>query len=124
MANFINEACSTGGVKPSDSLLFNCEVNGAVLLRVELPTGDQEIISLGDTVADVALPIGFTAMSLDITVIDESTRNFNLTLSIDRASRLEGGSITCDNSTSESANRAMAECPIISGKLSSLSLLH
>ena len=114
MATFINEACATGGVKPSEPLLFNCEVNGAVLLRVGLPTGDQEVISVGDTPSDVGLPTGFTAVSLDITEIDDSTRNFNLTLSIDRAFRLEGGNITCDNTTS--VNTAMDECLI--GKLS------
>ena len=78
-----------------------------------LPTGDQEVISSGDTAADVALPSGFTAVSLDITVVDESTRNFNLTLSIDSASRLEGGNITCDDTTPGKV--AKAGCPI--GKL-------
>ena len=122
MANFINEACATGGVKPSEPLLFNCEVNETVLLRVVLPTG-QEIISVGDTAESVNLPTGFTAEFLNITEIDDSTRNFNLTLSIDRAFRLEGGTITCDNTTS--LNRAMDECLI--GKLgppSNCSLLH
>ena len=123
VANFINEACATGGVKPSDPLLFTCEVNGTVLLRVVLPTGDQEIISVGDTVDDVALPDGFTAVSLDTTIIDDSTRNFNLTLSIDRAFHLEGGNITCDDTTPRKI--AMAGCLI--GKLSpptNCSLLH
>ena len=112
-AYFTNEACATGGVKPSDPLLFTCEIYGVVLLRVVLPTGDQEIISVGDTVTDVDLPIGFTAVSLDITVIDDSTRNFNLTLSIDRAFHLNGDNIKCDDTTS--ANEAMAGCLI--GKL-------
>ena len=115
VANFLNEACATGGVKPSDPLLFTCEVNGVVLLRVVLPTGDQEIISVGDNVADVNLSVGFTAVSLDITVIDGSTRNFNLTLSISSASLLAGGEIICDDSTP--SNEANATCPII-GKLS------
>ena len=109
-------------MKPSDPLLFNCEVNGTVLLRVVLPTG-QEIISVGDAVADVDLPTGFTAVSLDITEIDDFTRNFNLTLSIDRASRLGNGEIICDDTTS--VNKAMAGCPI--GKLrppANCSLLH
>ena len=97
-------------MKPSEPLLFTCEVNGAVLLRVTLPTGDQEIISVGDTPADVDLPAGFTAESLNIIEIDESTRNFNLTLSIDSASLLEGGEIKCDNTTS--TNSAMDGCPI------------
>ena len=117
MANFLNEVCTTGGVKPSDPLLFTCEVNGVILLRVVLPTGDQEIISLGDTADDVDLPTGFTAESLDITEIDDSTRNFNLTLSIDSASLLAGGEIICDDTTA--SNKANATCPIIIGKLSS-----
>ena len=116
MANFSNEACATGGVKLSDPLLFTCEVNGAVLLRVVLPTGDQEIISVGDTAADVSLPDGFTAMSLNIAEIDASTRNFSIKLSIENAFLLNGGEIKCDNTTSK--NEAKAKCPII-GKLSS-----
>ena len=116
MAYFTNEACVTGGVKPSDLLSFTCEVNGVMLLRVVLPTGDQEIISIGDTAADVALPTGFTAVSLDIREIDDSTRNFSLALSIDGASRLEGGNITCDDTTP--GKKAGAGCLII-GKLSS-----
>ena len=100
-------------MKQTDTLLFTCEVYEAVLLRVVLPTGDQEIISVGDTVTDVALPTGFTAVSLDITEIDDSTRNFNLTLSIDRASHLKGGNIKCDDTTP--TNIAMAGCLL--GKL-------
>ena len=111
MANFTNKECTTGGVKPSDPLVFTCEVYGAVLLRVILSTGEQEIISLGDTADIVALPEGFTAVSLDITEIDDSTRNFHLTLSIDNATLLEdGNNITCDDTTS--FRRAMAICPI------------
>ena len=110
MANFINEACTTDGVRPTDPLLFTCEIYGVILLRVLLPTGVQETISVGDTAADVVLPAGFTAVSLDITEIAVATRNFNLTLSIDRASRLEGGNITCDDTTPGKA--AEAGCPI------------
>ena len=115
MANFTNKECATGGVRPFEPLLFTCEVNGAVLLRVMLPAGDQEIISVGDTPADVALPMGFTAVSLDITEIDNSTRNFKLTLSIESASLLNGGEITCDNTTSR--NQAKAKCRINMSKL-------
>ena len=110
VANFSNEACATGGVKPSDPLLFTCEVNGVVLLRVVLPTGDQEIISVGDTAADVALPAGFTAVSLNITEIHGFIRNFTLTISIRSASLLNGGEIRCDDTTA--TNTAMAGCPI------------
>ena len=114
VAKFTNDACAAGGVKPTDPLQFICKIFGTVLLLVRLPTGDQEVISVGDTVADVALPTGFTAVFLDITEIDESRRNFNLTLSIANASLLDGGEIICDDTTSRKA--AMARCPII-GKL-------
>ena len=111
VANFSNEACTTGGVKPSEPLLFTCKVYGAALLRVVIPTGDQKIISAVNTTADVALPAGFTAVSLNITEIDEYTRNFELTLSIDSASLLNGSEIKCDNTTS--TNEAKAKCPVI-----------
>ena len=114
VANFSNEECATSGVKPCESLLFTCEVYGVVLLRVELPTGDQEIISVGDTEADVALPMGITAVSLDIIEINVATRHFKLTLSIDSASLLNGSEITCDNTTAR--KEAKAKCPINTSK--------
>ena len=113
MAKFTNEACVTDGVRPSDPLLFTCKIYDTVLLRVVLPTGEQEIISFGDTPADVDLPSGFTAVSLSITKIDSSRKNFHLTLSIDSAYRLKGGEITCDDTSSQSVR---AGCPII-GKI-------
>ena len=113
MAKFKNEACTADGVKSSEPLFFICTIYEAFLLRVVLPTDDQETITLGDTFANLDLPPGFTALSLDITEIDESKRNFNLTLSVDSASRLKDGYITCDDSTS--LKRAKAKCPI--GKL-------
>ena len=112
MAKFINVACSTDGVKPTDPLLFTCKIYGVSFLRVVLPTGDQEIITVGDTVDDVVLPTGFTAVSLVITEIEDFRSNFNITLSIDRAYRLEGGEIRCDGTL---RNVAKAGCPI--GKL-------
>ena len=99
MAKFENTSCTTTGVEQSDRLLFTCTMYAAVLLRVVLPTGEQEIISSGDTVANVNLPPGFNVESLDITEIDDTRRNFNLTLSIDSASHLKSGNITCDNTT-------------------------
>ena len=117
VASFTNAACATGGVHPTDPLLFTCELYGTALLRLLLPTGDMEVVSVGDTAADIALPTGFTAVSLDIAEVDESTRNFNITISISSASLLEGGEITCDDTTSR--NQASASCPIIS-KLNSL----
>ena len=116
-ARFTNESCTTGGVQPNDPLLFTCQLYRAILLRVVLPSGGHEIISIGDTVADVALPSGFDAVSLTITETD-NFRNFDLTLSISTASLLEGGEITCDDTTP--INQAGARCPII-GKFKLLS---
>ena len=113
VATFTNVACEAGGVRPTDPLLFICKIYGAFLLRVQLPNNEQEIISLGDKVDDIILPTGFTAVSIDITEIDQFTRNFTLTISIDRASRLEGGNITCDDTTPR--KKATAGCII--GKL-------
>ena len=118
MASFTNEACAMGGVKPTEPLLFTCEVNGVILLRVLLPTGEQENVTVGDTADDIFLPTGFTAVFLNITEIEGTTRNINLIISIANASLLGGGEITCDDTTSK--NRANASCPII-GKLNSLS---
>ena len=118
VASFTNEACATGGVNPTDPLLFTCEVYEAILLQIVLPTGDIEIVSVADTAGDISLPTGFTAVSLNITEIDNYKRNFHLTISIANAFLLGGGEITCDDTTSR--NQASARCPII-GKLNSLS---
>ena len=107
---FNDSRCAAGGVCSTDSVFITCELKEVVLIRVVLPTGDQEIISVGDTAAGVDLPAGFTAVSLVITEIDDSTRNFNLTLSIANASLLNGGNITCDDTTPR--NIAMAGCPV------------
>ena len=108
MAKFTTEPCEAGGVKPSDPLLFICKIYGASFLRVQLPNNKQEIVYLGQKVDDIILPTGFEAVSIDITEIDQSTRNFSLTISIDRASRLECGNITCDDTTSN--KKATAGC--------------
>ena len=115
VAHFSNNTCTPDGANPADPLLFTCKVYEVVLLRVVLPTGDQEIISVGDTATDVALPDGFTVESLDIKEIDDFSRNFTLTLFITNASLLNDGGIMCDDTTTK--KQAMAGCP--TGKLSS-----
>ena len=110
MATFTNVACEAGGVKSSDPLLFICKIYGALLLRVQLPNNEHKIISVGDEVDDIILPTGFTAVSIDITEIDQFTRNFTLTIFIDRAFRLDGNNITCDDTTPR--KKATAGCII------------
>ena len=78
-----------------------------------LPNGHQEPIAPGDTTESVALPDGFSAVSLSIlsgTGSDGYTRHYTLKLSITNASLLDGGKIICDNTSS----RVMvtAGCPV------------
>ena len=83
------------------------------LLSVVLPTGDQETIAVGDTAADVALPLGFIAISLNITTLNISTRNYSLTIAIImNASLLNGGATGCNGGYI--SNVVMARCPLAS----------
>ena len=111
MAHFNDLRCTSGSVCATDPLLFTCELNGVILLRVVLPTGDYEHISLGDTAADVhLLPAGFSAESLHITKINDDIKNISLTLSIANASLLNCSEIICDDTTQ--TNVVMAGCPV------------
>ena len=94
----------------TEPLSFTCELINVFVLRIVLPNGDGEPISVGDTASDVALPDGFSAESLNIVEIDGSTRNFFLKLSIANASLLDGGEIICDDTSS--MNKVMAGCPV------------
>ena len=53
------------------------------------------VIEILYTDADVVLPTGFTAVSLDIVELDFYRRNISLTLSIANTSLLDGGEIIC-----------------------------
>ena len=122
MASFSDDRCDADGVCPSDPLTFTCEINRALSLRVELPNGYDDTVTLGNGPEDVYLPGGFTAVTLSITEIDNSSRDFVLTLSIANASLLAGGEIRCDDTTDD--NVAMAGCPILGKSYNRLCSRH
>ena len=113
MASFSDDRCGADGVCSSDPLTFTCEINGVAVLQVVLPISEPEIVSHLHTREGLNedLPDGFTAVTLNITEIDNSSRDFVLTLSITNASLLAGGEIRCDDATGN--NVAMAGCPVL-----------
>ena len=76
-----------------------------------LPIGDKDIVSTGDTPAGITLPVGFHAVSLDITDLEHNTykRNIAITLSLVNVFLLEGGETRCDDTM---GNAVMAACSI------------
>ena len=109
MASFNDTRCVAGGVSLDDPLVFTCEISNAYILRVGLSNCYQDYIYLGSTADSLYLPAGFTAESL-VTTKTYYGGNFSLTLSVANASLLNGGQITCDDSTSQ--NQVMAGCPL------------
>ena len=106
---------TAGGVCP---LVFTCEVN-SFLMRILLPSGDQEVTSIGDTASDIYVSAGFTVDAFSVTPVDSSTSNVSLTLSIENASLLNGDEIICDDTM------AQARCPLIGEPhLSTVSLYY
>ena len=111
-AFFNNSRCANASVcvDSNDPLLFTCELYHVILLHVVFPNGHHEHISLGDVSTSIETPAGFKTESLDIRKIDNSTRNFYLTLSIANTALLDGREIKCDDTTS--INKVMAGCPV------------
>ena len=114
LASFNDSRCTNSCVKSTDPLFLTCELSDIAGLRVILPNGVQEIISIGDNVDNpesIVLPDGFIAVTLNImSVMDISERNVSLTLSIANAFLLDGGEIICDDTTPR--NMVMAGCPV------------
>ena len=112
MASFNDSRCESGGVDYTDPLFFTCELNEVGSMRLKLPTGYQESLTIGHTTDDIVLPVGYIVLSLIISEISTSKRNISITLSIVNAALLDGGEITCDDTTTR--NVVMAACPLAS----------
>ena len=110
VASFSDARCTAGGVCPNDPLVYTCEVN-SYLMRIILPSGVQEVASIGDTESDILFPsAGFNVYTFNVTPVDIFRRNYTPTLSIENASLLNGGQIICDDTENIVAN---ARCPLI-----------
>ena len=98
-ASFDDPRCETDErVCPNDPLLFTCTVTGSdnSLATVTLPSGEIVVIFSDNTTASGGgnLPGGVRVDSHDARV-DGGVVNYTLTLAIDRASILNGNSVTC-----------------------------
>jgi hypothetical protein len=101
--------CEDNCVYSTDALLFTCELNHIALLRVRFPNGYHQNVGPGDTEHSVALPAGFSAVSLNISK-NRYRSNISLKLLIANASLLDGGEIICDDSIRKSGNNVTAGC--------------
>ena len=100
-------------VCPNDPLLFTCTVTGSddSLAAVTLPSEEIVLILSDNTtsVGEEGLPVGVRVHSHD--AVDDGTRNYTLTLAIDRASILNGNNVVCANGVS-GPPIAEASCPV------------
>ena len=98
-ASFDDPRCETDErVCPNDPLLFTCTVTGSddSLATVILSSGQFVYILSDNTTAfgGEGLPVGVRVVAHDARV-DGGVVDYTLTLAIDRASILNGNSITC-----------------------------
>ena len=104
-------------VCPNDPLLFSCTVTGSdeSVATVRLPSGQFVNILITNTISlgGEGLPVGVRVVSQDARV-DGGTANYTLTLAIDRASILNGNSVTCADG-GFSPQTAQASCPVATG---------
>ena len=117
-ASFDDPRCETDErVCPNDPLLFTCTVTGsdANLATVVLPSG-QFVFILSDNITSLGedgLPDGVRVVSHGARV-GGGVANYTLTLVIDRASILNGNSVTCADG-GLSPQTAQASCPVATG---------
>ena len=114
VAWFNDSRCVAGGVCPNDPFLFTCQIKDIIALRIVLPSGIQEVVSLSDTPTDVSLPAGFNVASSVVSDVNENSILYKLTISIANASLLNGGEIKCDDIIHRKV--AEARCPLVGKK--------
>ena len=118
-ASFNDPRCETDErVCPNDPLLFTCTVTGSTDSRatVRLSSGQFVDIRSDNTISlgGEGLPDGVTVVSQDARV--DGVVDYTLTLAIDRASILNGNSVTCaDGAVVPQTDEA--SCPV-AGKYS------
>lgn len=110
-ASFNDTRCDDGRINvcPTDPLLFTCTVISSPIITITVIFPSGQTISLNTentTVGD--LPGGVSVKSKNVTI--SGTFNYTLTLSIENASLLNGGGITCDTNAIDNVD--MARCPV------------
>ena len=109
----IQDVWLVGFAQINDPLLSTCQLKDNIItLRIVLPSGIQEVVSLSDSPTDVRLPAGFTVASLVVSDVNENSILYKLTISIANTSLLDGGEIICDDMTQRKV--AVARCPLVS----------
>ena len=115
-ASFDDPRCETDErVCPNDPLLFTCTVTGSSSVSsVTLPSGERvAILSDNTTSGGEDLPNGVRVVSQDARV-NGLVVDYTLTLAINRASILNGNSVTCADGAVV-PQTAQASCPVATG---------
>ena len=117
-ASFDDPRCETDErVCPNDPLLFSCTVTGstATLATVRLSSGQFVDIRSSNMTSSGGgdLPVGVRVHSHDARV-DGGVVDYTLTLAIDKASILNGNSVTCADG-GLLPQTAQASCPVATG---------
>ena len=110
---------------PNDPLIFTCNVTGSDVDRsiVTLPSGGEVALRSDNTIlVEENLPDGVTVQFHNATV-NNGVADYILSLTIERASLLNGGVILCfDSSLTPVIDEA--SCPVATGKITLLLWYH
>ena len=113
-ASFDDPRCEGERVCPNDPLLFTCTVTGSSsVATVTLPSGQFVIILSSNTTSSGggSLPVGVRVHSHDARV-GGGVVDYTITLAIERASILNGDSVTCADGAAVVPQTDEASCPI------------
>ena len=114
-ATFNDTKCYVGRVCQNDPLLFTCNITGSTADEavVVLPPGQKVVLGRGNNV-EGNLPDGVHIHFHGVTISERGT-NYILSLTIQRASLLNGSVILCDAGSSPLSSFKIAGCLLATG---------